>query len=186
MKCGILLSSQFSQFPKKWVPERKYTLHEKIFPIFILNFMPSNVPLLLYYETGKPKFPGLPSPTHSLRFSSAWVLTHAKFFKKLAQYWQCSHRDFCTVNEGEFVVFRIPLCNKQHILMCSILLCINAFSIQLEKLTINCKIPCPPDSALKPLCFIARVLQVYFLWQIFEMSLAQPKGQMPAEWSKTL
>lgn len=163
MKCGILLNSRFSQFPKREVPELKYTLREKKFHIFILNFLPSDIPLLLYYDTGKPKFPGLPSPTHSLFFSAAWVLTHAKFLKTLARYWPCSHRDFCAMNEGEFVLFRMPLCNKQHILMCSVSLCIIAFSIQLEKLSINCEILCLPDRALKPLCFIAESCNSIFL-----------------------
>lgn len=49
------------------------------------------------------------------------------------------------IDEGEFVFFMVPLYNKQHILMSSMLLCLVAFSIQLEKATINWEITCLLD-----------------------------------------
>lgn len=89
------------------------------------------------------------------------------------------------MDEGELVFFRDPLYNKQHILMSSMLLCLLAFSILLEKPTINWEISCLLYRALKPPCLIGRVLQVYF-WQLsLETSFTQPKGQMPAGWIKT-
>lgn len=66
------------------------------------------------------------------------------------------------MDEGEFVFFRVPHHNKQHMLMSSMLLYLVAFSIQLEKSTINWEISNLLDRVLKPPNLTTRILQAYF------------------------
>lgn len=185
MKCGIFWNSWFSQFPKKWVPELKYTLHGKK---FLSSSWISCFLMFLCFCTMRQENQNSPAyPLQHIHFLFLCLgLNSCKILQNICPGLAVQPLQLCTTDGGELAFFRIPLCNKQHILMCSILFCITAFSKQLENLAINCKIPCLPDRALKPSCFIARVLQVYFLWQILEMSLAQFKGQMPVGWIKTL
>lgn len=162
MKCGIFWNSWFSQFPKKWVPELKYTLHGKK---FLSSSWISCFLMFLCFCTMRQENQNSPAyPLQHIHFLFLCLgLNSCKILQNICPVLAVQPLQLCTTDGGEL-----------------------AFSKQLENLAINCKIPCLPDRALKPSCFIARVLQVYFLWQILEMSLAQFKGQMPVGWIKTL